>query len=239
MGVSGTRGKGLGIVGEMVQLYVLRQPLIALVLSIQEQEEMDLRKLKLTALIRLEEYSEALNFITSSKRSFQDTVALERAYCCYRTDALTQGLDWVQGLESVDALHLKSQILYRLHQYHDCKALYAKLLKEDTRSEVKVNELAVLAAMDTIPETASLSKKSPELYEDAYNRACVCIAIGDLTSAEEYLASAKSMPFILRNTKNKRIVAGYAHVGRIRNSARIGLCQWTGNLCQATRRKYI
>ena len=158
-----------------------------------EADESSWMSLRITALIRLQEYAKAIRLVDSTKSP--GSFLLERAYCLYRLDELHKGLQTLDQLPaplSEPALKLKAQLLYRLDDYRGSFDIYQSLLETNPDdSELLSNLLAVVAAsegqLSVAPNTTS------QVYEGAYNMGCIHLALNDIPSARLCFTQAKQL----------------------------------------------
>jgi signal recognition particle subunit SRP72 len=165
-----------------------------------------LLKLRVTALLRCEQYAEALAVLKAAPGTLKDSLRLQEAYCLYRTGALSKGLellnknDGALSSQAVPAAHLKAQILYRLHRYSETLDVYSKMSSGEDSAELRTNCLAVMAASaasgSVLQDKEVTGKSVPEVYEEAYNLACLHMAKGAWSQAQSMLERAKGIPFI-------------------------------------------
>ncbi|KAI9270443.1 hypothetical protein BDA99DRAFT_501798 [Phascolomyces articulosus] len=161
-------------------------------------------KCKVVTLIRLGQYTNALSLI-ARKFKDDDSLAIEKIYCYYRTNQLQPALELLkevkQKREQPDQslLFLEAQLLYAQDNYKEAIKIYQGLLDKTNKSdhiydEIQVNLLAAkmgLAFSEKSAETNTVIETSQ--YEVAYNAASLHLACGQLDEARKQLESARKV----------------------------------------------
>eukprot|EP00937_MAST-01D_sp_MAST-1D-sp2_P001956 g1956.t1 len=137
-----------------------------------------------------------------SSRDPASFLLLERAYCLYRLQKLTQALKLLNTApakeKQPELLHLEAQIRYRQGDYTGAIEVYEKVLPhEDDPTEALANMCAAHFAagqggqgLEAVPEDFAGAEKSHEL---AYNMGCCAADAGRMDEAEERLQAAEKL----------------------------------------------
>ncbi|KNC99257.1 uncharacterized protein SPPG_05512 [Spizellomyces punctatus DAOM BR117] len=177
-----------------------------------EPSDPDAIHTKIVALIRLEQYTNALKLIDSPTipTFLREELVFERAYCLYRANRLQDCLDLVRkqredaaknfGSDVERSLrHLEAQVLYRFEKYDNCDQIYKELstsAEEYEQGELRANILAVKAAAvangEKLVDEMEIDVSS-DSYEVAYNVACMHLAKRELDQAASLLEKAKGL----------------------------------------------
>ncbi|KAK9322370.1 hypothetical protein V1517DRAFT_323597 [Lipomyces orientalis] len=202
----------------------------------QDPTDIKAKKAKLVALIKLDQYSEALTVFGDDELK-PNELALERAYCLYRLGKLELANDLLVGaiengesnsvVEQRGLLHLKAQIAYRLEKFADAKETYDELsrgpyLVEGEDHDVLVNVLAIQTqqrswnlASAPAPSTTIVS------HEQAFNMASLKIGDRQYGDALLLLKQAKELAQAIEGLSEKEvqdelypilIQAAYVHI---------------------------
>ncbi|KAF3760238.1 hypothetical protein M406DRAFT_269583 [Cryphonectria parasitica EP155] len=175
---------------------------------------------KVTALLRLERYDDALRVIVAGGDALESRCALAKSYALYKTGALDEASELLAKHNQQDGdgdkrsggralRHVAAQVAYRAERFDDALRLYEGLLrdeKEEERSNVgedtdlKINLLAAHAQLewqgrgDLVPEKSKKpGREDLEAFETAYNAGCGCVARGDLAKASILLKRAADL----------------------------------------------
>lgn len=156
---------------------------------------------KVVALIKLDRYDEAVQFVQSAGKSFQKEVELEYAYALYKIGKLEEAASISSKIQTRGGQHIEAQARYRLEDAQRTSDLYKRIRSQPAGSEdydLRVNQGAIdaqsqwLGAADAkaIPRP---SREDLEAFETTYNAACGSIARGELAQAEVLLKRAKEL----------------------------------------------
>lgn len=166
----------------------------------QAPDDEDALRCKLTALIHLKKFSEAMA-VFDKIPSIAAVCAFEKAYVQYRLNRHAEALAVIEAAapkKGVDVRMdlLRAQALYRLGRYHDCGEVYGSLQDDETDpGELAVNRSAAMAEAGEAEEAENVLKGTAamlgETADMAYNRACAVIARGDLARALIVLDAAE------------------------------------------------
>ncbi|KAI9884718.1 MAG: Signal recognition particle core component [Watsoniomyces obsoletus] len=167
------------------------------------KDDIQAQHIKIVALLKLDRYSEALEFLESTKnQDLEQRARLERAYGLYKLGKwaearhiASQTDDAGRGLK-----HVEAQAAYRLEQFQDAAQLYAQLASESAEVEnedvdLKINIGAIDAQLQWAGQGYSVRRSKPtredlEAFETTYNAACGSIARGELRQADILLKRA-------------------------------------------------
>lgn len=173
---------------------------------------------KVTALLRLERYDDALRVIASGGDALEARCLLGSSYALYKTGALDEAFALLQkhgyshGGKGEDegerALrHVAAQVAYRVERFDEAAAWYEGLTAEEgggrnagEATDLKINLLATHAQLewqgrgDLVPTKAKTpAREDLEAFETAYNAGCGCVARGDLAKAAFLLKRAADL----------------------------------------------
>lgn len=170
---------------------------------------------KVTALLRLERYDDALRVLASGGDVLEERCVLGKSYALYRTGALDEALELLKkydgdsddrGDDDRALRHVAAQVAYRSERFDEAVALYEGLIGEQGRGNVgedtdlKINLLATHAQLewqgrgDLVPEKSkSPGREDLEAFETAYNAGCACVARDDLAKAAFLLKRAADL----------------------------------------------
>ncbi|KAK5055174.1 hypothetical protein LTR84_012923 [Exophiala bonariae] len=156
---------------------------------------------KVVALLKLDRYEEAVQFIQGAGDSFQKEVQLEYAYALYKTGQLEEAATLAAKSQRPGAQHVEAQARYRLEDALRTSDLYKRIRSQSSDSEdydLRVNQGAIDAQAQWLgvadPRTISRpSREDLEAFETTYNAACGSIARGELAQAEILLKRAKGL----------------------------------------------
>lgn len=164
---------------------------------------------KVTALLRLERYDDALRVIAACGDALEKRCVLGKSYALYKTGALDDASELLKKYEAESdrALrHVAAQVAYRAERFDEALSLYDELMRdveggnvgEDT--DLKINLLAAHAQLewqgrgDLVPEKSKKpGREDLEAFETAYNAGCGCVARGDLAKASILLKRAADL----------------------------------------------
>ncbi|KAK9247953.1 hypothetical protein V1506DRAFT_530278 [Lipomyces tetrasporus] len=201
----------------------------------QDPTDIKAKKAKVVALIKLDQYSEALKVFGDDELK-PNELALERAYCLYRLGKLELANDLIvvaieKGESSVveqrGLLHLKAQIAYRLEKFADAEETYDELsrgpyLVEGEDHDVLVNVLAI-QTQQRWWNLASAPAPNPTIvsHEQAFNMASLKIGDRQYGDALLLLKQAKELAQAIEGLSEKEvqdelypilIQAAYVHI---------------------------
>ncbi|KEF56683.1 uncharacterized protein A1O9_06872 [Exophiala aquamarina CBS 119918] len=157
---------------------------------------------KVVALIKLDRYEEAVQFVQGAGKSLQNEVELEYAYALYKTGQLEEAAILASKIQgNRGAQHIEAQASYRLEDCRRTADIYKRIRGQPHDSEefdLRVNQGAIdaqaqwlgLADASAIPRP---SRQDLDAFETAYNAACGSIARGELAQAEMLLKRAKEL----------------------------------------------
>ncbi|CAL5350479.1 unnamed protein product [Camellia sinensis] len=162
-------------------------------IKVADQDE-DVIRCKIMALIKADSIDEALSTIESSRRLPID-FSFFKAYCFYRQNKLNEAVASLEGQEgSSAAMLLQSQILFRLGKLDASLDIYQKLQKSKIES-LEINLIAGLLSAGRASEVQgvmeALRVKATSSFELAYNTACSLIERKKYSDAEQLLLSTR------------------------------------------------
>ncbi|KAG2216271.1 hypothetical protein INT45_002916 [Circinella minor] len=166
-------------------------------------------KCKVVTLIRLGQYTNALSLI-ARKFKDDDTLAIEKIYCYYRTNQLQPALELLKEVKQKQQepdqslLFLEAQLLYAQDNYKKAIQIYQQLLDNTNKTDHIYDEIQVNLLAAKMGLAFSDKKKSNEndihnvivetsQYEVAYNAASLHLACGQLDKARKQLESARKV----------------------------------------------
>ena len=168
-------------------------------------DDLDTKRTKITCLINLGKFRDALSLIETLTRSCGDKVQLElvlwKGYCLYRLGQYRECTQFLQQMEgaraSIGINELLAQAYYRLEEYERSSLLYQSILKEcndDYVEERRANWLACNALQAQLTGKGDLpSSPSPETYEQCFNMSLVATSLGCLEESLEYLRQSEEL----------------------------------------------
>lgn len=163
---------------------------------------------KVTALLRLERYDDALRVISSGGDALESRCVLGGSYALYKTGQLDEALALLQkhGHDDRALRHVAAQVAYRVERFDEAAALYEGLAAErgaggaGEDTDLKINLLATHAQLewqgrgDLVPVKSKVpAREDLEAFETAYNAGCGCVARGDLAKAAFLLKRAADL----------------------------------------------
>jgi len=157
---------------------------------------------KVIALIKLDRYDEAVQFIQGAGQSLQKEVELEYAYALYKTGHLEEAASLASQIQNNrGAQHIEAQARYRLEDSRRTSELYKRIRAQPYESEdfdLRVNQGAIDAQAQWLgladaQSILRLSRQDLDAFETAYNAACGSIARGEFAKAEMLLKRAKEL----------------------------------------------
>jgi signal recognition particle subunit SRP72 len=171
------------------------------VLKSSKNADVEAQRLKVVALVKLDRYQDAVEFVEKVGDSLQQEVALEYAYALYKVGRLNDAADLASTLKSRGAQHVEAQSQYRLENSSRTINLYKQIRSQVSDQEdfdLRVNQGAIDAQAQWLGLIATDSIRRPgredlEYFETAYNAACGSIARGEFTQAEMLLKRAKEL----------------------------------------------
>lgn len=160
------------------------------------KQEILAMKTKVVCLIQMNQFEEAIKFISSTPE-IQEHAVFEKAYCYYREQKMSAALETITEADPNDlkALELKAQIYYKLGKYSECAPLYKKLMKEctdDNEKERMTNFIAVNASLSMFENTETNLNCEGESHEQYFNLACIKLGEGDYEAAKMLLEKAQN-----------------------------------------------
>ncbi|KAG6353940.1 hypothetical protein INS49_005197 [Diaporthe citri] len=165
---------------------------------------------KVVALLRLDQYDDALRVIAAAGSALEDRCILEKTYALYKTGALDDAASLLEGRDLSNAerplKHVAAQIAYRTERFSQAAELYSLLREDDSTAvlgedtDLVINQLATHAQLewqgrgDLVPDKSKQPKREDmEAFETAYNAGCGCVARGDLAKASILLKRAADL----------------------------------------------
>jgi signal recognition particle subunit SRP72 len=156
---------------------------------------------KIVALLKLDRYDEAVQFIHDAGKSLQEEVELEYAYALYKIGRLEEAASLASKIQNRGAQHIEAQARYRLEDSKRTSELYKRIRGQPYDSEdydLRVNQGAIDAQAQWLgladaKATSRPSREDLDAFETAYNTACGSIARGELAQAEILLKRAKEL----------------------------------------------
>lgn len=154
---------------------------------------------KVVALLKLDRYDEAVQFVQSAGESFEKEVELEYAYALYKTGQLEEAATLASKIQKRGAQHVEAQARYRLEDAQRTSDLYKRIRSQPSGSEdydLRVNQGAIDAQAQWLGVAKTISRPSREdleAFETTYNAACGSVARGELAQAEILLKRAKEL----------------------------------------------
>lgn len=167
----------------------------------KDKTDIQAQHAKVVALLKKDEYEEALQFFETSGSALADKAKLERAYALYKLGRLEEAAKAVEGVKSRAAKHVAAQSMYRAELFSRASAIYGELEKQKSLNEdtdLKINRGAVDAQLTWAGQGEHVQKKKPdrqdlEAFETAFNAACGSIARGELSQADVLLKRSRGM----------------------------------------------
>lgn len=165
---------------------------------------------KVVALLRLDQYEDALRVIAAAGTALEERCILEKTYALYKTGALDEAASLLEGRDIANAerplKHVAAQIAYRTERFNQAAELYSLLLEDDSTAvlgedtDLIINQLATHAQLewqgrgDLVPDKSKQPRREDmEAFETAYNAGCGCVARGDLAKASILLKRAADL----------------------------------------------
>lgn len=165
---------------------------------------------KVVALLRLDQYDDALRVIAAAGSALEERCILEKTYALYKTGALEEAAALLEGRDIANSerplQHVAAQIAYRTERFSQAAELYTLLREDDSTAvlgedtDLVINQLATHAQLewqgrgDLVPDKSKQPKREDmEAFETAYNAGCGCVARGDLTKASILLKRAADL----------------------------------------------
>lgn len=165
---------------------------------------------KVVALLRLDQYDDALRVIAAAGTALEERCILEKTYALYKTGALDDAAALLEGRDIANAdrplKHVAAQIAYRTERFSQAAELYSLLMEDDSTAvlgedtDLVINQLATHAQLewqgrgDLVPDKSKQPKREDmEAFETAYNAGCGCVARGDLAKASILLKRAADL----------------------------------------------
>lgn len=165
---------------------------------------------KVVALLRLDQYDDALRVIAAAGSALEERCILEKTYALYKTGALDEAASLLEGRDLANAdralKHVAAQISYRTERFSQAAELYSMLKEDDSTAvlgedtDIVINQLATHAQLewqgrgDLVPDKSKQPKREDmEAFETAYNAGCGCVARGDLAKASILLKRAADL----------------------------------------------
>ncbi|BFZ60420.1 Signal recognition particle subunit SRP72 [Saitoella coloradoensis] len=159
-----------------------------------QSQNLDALKAKVIALIKLDEYENAMELLGKLPET---EATLERAYCYYKTGKEVEAAGLTKDSEDRAMQHVAAQTAYRLEDFDRAAQLYATLssgraLVPNEDVDLKVNHRAAVAQSfwSIGAATAPSNSNDNPIYEAAYNSACIKIAQGEYAEANTLLEHA-------------------------------------------------
>ncbi|CAJ0585607.1 unnamed protein product, partial [Mesorhabditis spiculigera] len=152
-------------------------------------------KCKVIALIRLQQFDDALALIKKTPEQTMGEISFEKAYALYRLNDNNGALEALNGCKEKSSRikDLKAQILYRLEKFQEAFEIYQELMRDHSDQndeERRANLLAVQAQLEALGKKQTVSVKGLETYEQFYNAACQEIECEAFDAALKHLDKA-------------------------------------------------
>jgi len=159
------------------------------------KQEITAMKIKVVCLIHMNQFEEAIKFISTTPEIQEHTV-FEKAYCYYREQKLSAALETIceTDVNDLRTLELKAQIYYKLGRYSECVPIYKKLMKEcsdENEKERMTNFIAVNASLSMFENNKTHLNCDAETHEQFFNLACIKLGEGDYKAAKVLLEKAQ------------------------------------------------
>ncbi|ETN43160.1 uncharacterized protein HMPREF1541_02318 [Cyphellophora europaea CBS 101466] len=150
------------------------------------------------ALLKLDRYDEALEFIEESGQPLKDRATLEYAYALYKTGNFDLAAETAVKTSGRGAQHLEAQAQYRLENSARVLQIYQDIKSQgllDEELDCKINNGGAEAQSQWCGETSTRRPAADDLqqFETAYNAACGSIARGEYAQAEILLKRANEL----------------------------------------------
>ncbi|KAL6041869.1 Signal recognition particle core component [Balamuthia mandrillaris] len=150
-------------------------------------------------LIQLGRFQETLQLLDDSPHA--SSFAFERAYCLYRMKDHAAALKVLESSRSDEArfVQLEAQVRYGLEDYEGSVRLYNELINKHNMDslELKTNLCAALALSNEKEQCRNFLSANQdtlqEMFEFAYNAACVSIGLDDVSTAEQQLELSQKL----------------------------------------------
>ncbi|KAL2757158.1 hypothetical protein ACRALDRAFT_1062765 [Sodiomyces alcalophilus JCM 7366] len=154
---------------------------------------------KVIALLRLDQFEDALRALAEAGSDAEETWKLERSYALYKTGDLDGASALTQLPLGRCYSHIAAQVAYRAGRFREASTIYTALASSvgaaAEESDLAINSLAVTAqrnwesaAADNDVQTSVFT--APESFELAYNMACCSISQGEFLKALSFLSVA-------------------------------------------------
>lgn len=156
-------------------------------------------KTKCVCLLRQQKLQAALEI--AEREGF----TLERAFVLYKQKRNKEALETLDQVnptlsENAAATNLRAQLLYRMGNYEEARALYAELVQgagDGVMNEFIANFLAssllagnVEAVLEIFDQGLLSGRESGDAFELLYNKACALLAVGNHQGAADALQTA-------------------------------------------------
>ncbi|KAL9001573.1 MAG: hypothetical protein Q9169_000148 [Polycauliona sp. 2 TL-2023] len=168
----------------------------------QSKKEPNILHTKAVALLKLDRYGDALRALEEGGEAVKNGASLERAYALYKSGQLSEANDIAKGIsDDRGARHVEAQASYRLEQFERSALLYDDLAQshaivDNEENDIRINLGAADAQLHWSRQGSRAQRKNPsreDLFEAAYNAACVSIAYGDLDQGELLLRRSRDL----------------------------------------------
>ncbi|KAI6218862.1 Signal recognition particle subunit SRP72 [Aphelenchoides fujianensis] len=165
-------------------------------LSKLNPRDLPVQRCKLTALIQLGQFDEALKMIARIPEHQLGNTTVEKAYIFYRQNKNDEALQLLADIDKEDAggQELKAQLFYRLGRYQEAYGIYRKLcdeLEEDDELR-QANLLACVAQLEANGAPQEPTTSELDTYEQLFNHACHLAAAGRFAKALEAVEQAEA-----------------------------------------------
>lgn len=168
----------------------------------RSRDDLVAQQVKAVALVKLDRYDEAVQFIEESAPVLREKATLEYAYALYKIGRLAEAAETASTIKERGGEHLEAQARYRLEDSRRTSEIYEDLRRHAGYAaeefDVGINQGAIEAQGLWIGALDPASVRRPgredlEAFEKAYNAACGSIARGELAQAELLLKRAKEL----------------------------------------------
>lgn len=167
----------------------------------QSKGDLDAQHVKVVALLKLDQYDDALAALDAGGDKLKERATLEHAYALYKCGKPADAAELARKSSQRGPQHVEAQARYRTEDFSRAADLYRQLSSNpgnDIEADLRINSGAVDAQLEWSNHGDLVLKKKPgredlDAFETAYNAACGSIARGELGQGEVLLKRAKDL----------------------------------------------
>lgn len=153
------------------------------------KQDSNKKSIKVTALIRLEKYLEALTLV-------EDSDVLQKSYCLLKLNRLDEALHVLQNSNGLIQKLLMAQVLNKLEK-REALDVYKELeedsdVEESIKKEIRANAVGVMASLGLDGDVLGWLEGFDN-FEQAYNYATLLIGRREFEEAERVLGIAENI----------------------------------------------